>query len=30
MQQKATYVGIDVAKEMLDVALRPDRRALAG
>ena len=23
MQQKATYVGIDVAKEMLDVALRP-------
>ena len=28
MQQKATYVGIDVAKEMLDVALRP--RASAG
>ncbi len=23
MQQEATYVGIDVAKEMLDVALRP-------
>ena len=23
MQQEATYVGIDVAKDMLDVALRP-------
>ena len=30
MQREPTYVGIDVAKEMLDVALRPGGRALAG
>ena len=30
MQREPTYVGIDVAKDMLDVALRPDGRALAG
>ena len=28
MEQEATYVGIDVAKARVDVAVRPDRRQM--